>query len=84
MVQETLKVPRITIYEFPEDEHFEDMQIKTEDSWLTPYKPIPRQWITPLGTHKRQNCQEQRKKVHPDRWESLSLRLYSSPAHQCR
>jgi len=38
MVQEKLKVPRITIYEFPEDEHSEVMQIRTEDTWLTPYK----------------------------------------------
>jgi len=38
MVQETLKVPRITIGEVLEEESSEVMQIRIEETWLTVYK----------------------------------------------
>jgi len=37
MVQETLKVQRISTYESLEDEHSEVMQVRVEETWLTPY-----------------------------------------------
>ena len=37
MVQETLKVPRIITCESLEDEHFEVMQVRVEEIYLTPY-----------------------------------------------
>jgi len=38
MIQETLKIPKITIHELPEDESFEVLQINTTETWVTPYK----------------------------------------------
>jgi len=38
MIQETLKVPRITIHELLEDESLKILQIITTDTWVTPYK----------------------------------------------
>jgi len=38
MIQETLKVPRITIHELSEVEHSDVIQISTIHTWLSPYK----------------------------------------------
>ncbi|XP_068466247.1 uncharacterized protein [Phaseolus vulgaris] len=38
MIQETLKVPRITIHELFEDEFLEVLQGNTTKTWVTPYK----------------------------------------------
>ena len=38
MIQETLKVPRITTYRLLGDEFLEVLQVDTTKTWITPYK----------------------------------------------
>ena len=49
MVQETLKVPRITIYKSFEDEHNEVMQVRIEETLLIPYKWYLVHGLLPYG-----------------------------------
>lgn len=44
-------------------------------------RSISRQWVTPFRTHRGQDCQEERKPVHPSGWSSPLLWLYSSTPH---
>jgi len=38
MIQETLKIPRISIHELPKDESFEVLHISIIETWVIPYK----------------------------------------------